>query len=148
MTKEHEVQGLASLVQEVEQSVKDVEDPQMRLLAFGEILKFLLGHDTRQFSKKSKHNPPKKVKGVTKSRKSGTKGEGTMTWLEELKGEDFFKKPKNTKEILTTLEERGHHLKGSDMTKPLQLLTTRKMLRRKKIEPAEGGKSIWHYSNW
>lgn len=148
MTKELEVQGLASLVQEAEQSVKDVKDPQMRLLAFGEILKFLLGHDTRQFSKNPIQKTSKKGKSVTKSRKGGTKGEGPMTWLEELKGEKFFEKPKNMKEILTSLEERGHHLNHSDLTLPLQTYTKRKMLRRKKMETAEGGKPVWHYSNW
>lgn len=148
MTKEREVQGLASLVREAEQSVKDVKDPQMRLMAFGEILKFLLGHDAQQFSKKTIQKTSKKGKSVTKSRKGGTKGEGPMTWLEELKEEKFFEKPKNMKEILTSLEEGGHHLEHSDLTLPLQKYTKRKILRRKKIEPAKGGKLVWHYSNW
>ena len=145
MLKENELQDIGSLVREAEQSVKDIKDPQMKLIAFGEVLKFLLqrgGQFTKVVRKKTR-----KTASIPKTRK-GIKSEGTMAWLEELKQEKFFEKPKNAKEILTALEERGHHLKHSDLTWPLQQCTKRKILRRKRMESSEGGKSVWHYSNW
>ena len=146
MVKDNEVLNLSTLVQEAEQSIKNIRDPQMKSIAFGEVLKFLLEHRVR-YKRKVYAKKTRKTSKMPKLRKD-IKSEGTMTWLEELKGEKFFEKPKNANEILATLEERGHHLKPSDLTWPLQQCTKRKTLRRKKMEPVEGGKQVWYYSNW
>lgn len=146
MSEGNEVKGLTTLVQEAEQSVKDIKNPQMKLMAFGEVLKFLLEHETQPPTEGSRKKP-RKTTSISRSRKS-TKNEGAMKWLEELKEEKFFEKPKNSNEILKEFAERGHHLAHSDLTWPLQQCTKRKILRRKKMELAEGGKQVWHYSNW
>jgi hypothetical protein len=146
MAEGNEVQDVASLVQQAKQAVKEIEDPQMKLMAFGEILRFLLGHQA-QPTERTTRRKTRKAGAVSKAQTS-TKSKGTMAWLEELKQEGFFEKPKNTSETLSRLEERGHHLQTSDLTWPLKELATRKILRRKKMELGEGGKQVWHYSNW
>ncbi|MEW6213723.1 MAG: hypothetical protein AB1478_00750 [Nitrospirota bacterium] len=146
MFKRSEVEGIASLIQEAEHSVKDIKDPQMKLIAFGEVIKFLLWGRSQTYAKRFRKKTLRTT-GTAKLRKS-KKDEGTMRWLEELKEEKYFEKPKNTKEILTALGERGHHLKPSDLTWPLQECTKRRILRRKKMTPVEGRKPVWHYSNW
>jgi len=55
---------------------------------------------------------------------------------------------RNSKSILAELDGQSHQLKASDLTGPLQNLCHVKVLRRKKISPAEGKAPVWHWSNY
>lgn len=144
MKKEIDLTQIQKLFEKAEQIVSAVSGPQLKPVAFGKILDLLLhgtqipNVETKGATKLSKIKRGKKVK----------EREGPKAWLKELKEEDFFKTPKNTNEMLTALEERGHHLKRTDLTLPLQTLVTEKQLRRKKQAPTEGERPVWHYSNW
>lgn len=138
---------MQKLVENAEQIAGAVKDSQLKQAAFERILSYLLPY--KQVDIKDKESN----KRVNKSSRSVASGktkmnEGPKAWMEELVTEDFFKTPKNINEVLIELGERGHHLKASDLTLPLQTLTKGKQLRRKKQASIEGGKLIWHYSNW
>jgi len=83
------------------------------------------------------HNNPKAKPA------SGPKG-----YLHDLAKDGFFKMPRTMAEILKGLDEHGHHLRHSDLTKPLQKLCNpaERCLRRKK--ELVGKKKVWRYSNW
>jgi hypothetical protein len=71
-----------------------------------------------------------------------------MSWLEDLAAEGFFKKPKDSDEILAELESRGHHVVLRDIVVQLMRLCQKKALRRKKVTSEDGKRNISAYSNW
>lgn len=147
MEKLFDLTQMQKLVEKAEQIAGAVKDSQLKQAAFERILSFLLHSDGVDSESSNKVLAPRKVYKTSK-KPTAKKNTGTMIWLEELKEEKCFEMPKNSSEILTALEERGHHLKPSDLTRPLQQCTKRKILRRKKMALAESGKQVWHYSNW
>ncbi|HHT9138974.1 MAG TPA: hypothetical protein ACFYEK_17230 [Candidatus Wunengus sp. YC60] len=144
MEKSIDLTQMQKLVEEAEQVASIVKDSQLKPVAFEIILGFLLHNRKTSFTGTCKVPKSDQSKEEIKNKKN----EGTMTWLEELKEENFFEEPKNSSKILSALAERGHHLKDSDLTLPLQKLTKRKLLRRKKQAPIEGKREVWYYSNW
>lgn len=144
MEKLFDLTQMQELVEKAEQIASAVKDSQLKPVAFEIILGFLLHSGKSGFAGTGKVPKSDRNKDEIKNKKS----EGTIAWLEELKEENFFEEPKNSSGILSALAERGHHLKDSDLTLPLQKLTKRKLLRRKKQAPIEGRRKVWYYSNW
>lgn len=139
MVKKIDLTQTQKLVEKAEQIISIIKDPQLKSIAFGRILDFLLHVEGVVFvGEESTKQKTGKIK----------KSEGPKLWLEKLIEESFFKTPKNVKEILTELKERDHHLKNSDMPPYLRIFMREKRLRRQKQIPSEGGKAVYHYSNW
>jgi len=140
--REVDLTRIGTLIENAEKVTSCIKNPQIRGIAFEKILDFLLSCDNSDIADK-KGKKIKKKKGEKKARKTGLK-----SWIEEIIDEGFFKTPKNMRDILGFLEERGHHLQRSDVQPYLKIFMKEKKLRRKKQEETEGGKKVWHYSNW
>lgn len=143
--KDIDLARMQKLVEKAEQIISIIKDPQLKSVAFGRVLDFLL-HGRESGGKEATEyvDRVRKIKKVERTKKS----DGPKTWMEELIEEGFFEKPKTVKELLSALEERDHHLKNSDMQPYLRIFMKEKRLRRKKQASKEGGKPVWHYSNW
>lgn len=146
MTEKGE-ESLADAVKTAEAATAHIKDEELRKLAFGKVLDHLLLRgseaDLPRGGGKGGAN-----RGQKPPRKPAPKKKGPMAWLAELASEGFFKKPKDSNEILEKLAERGHHLELPDITVQLQQLCVKKVLRRKKIPGKEGKRQVWAYSNW
>ena len=135
-----------SAVKVASEAVSAVKDEKLKEIAFAQVLAHILsdgkppGGSDKIDRKKSSPQA-----GATRAQK---KAGGTTSFLRELVDDDFFKSPQNSKTILAELANRSHHLRGSDLTAPLENLCHDKILRRKKIAPAEGKAALWHWSNW
>ena len=79
---------------------------------------------------------------------SKPKASGPKAWLRDLIDEDFFKKPQSLRQVVEELGNRSHHLPQTALTSPLEALCHEKLLRRKKMPPAEGKAPVYHWSNW
>ena len=145
MEKRIDVTQVQKAIKEAEQIIDVVKDPKIKPIAFDKILDILLsGGGFDLAGKGAIKNKALKKKKTGKSSKT----EGPKTWIEELIDEGFFKKSKTSRELLSVLEERGHNLKNSDIQPYFGTFMHEKRLRRKKQAPKEGGKPLWHYSNW
>lgn len=133
-------------VKTAEEAVASMKDAKLREIAFAQILARLLGGEKQTPSRSAP--PEQKLATNDGAPRTGKKQSGVTAWLRDLVDEGFLKTPRSMKAILQGLEEHGHHLSAPDITKQLQLLCRSKELRRKKLAPAEGKASIWHYSNW
>lgn len=137
MTQEELVEALT----EAEKIVKDIADPELRAVAFGRILDYLL----------SSQSPARKKLAQPVPKKPSTLGAvkgGPGALLNNLVGEKFFKEQRSSTDILKELATRGHYLKTPDITQQLTALVRSQVLRRQKKSPAAGGKEVWPYSEW
>ncbi len=130
---------LERMVFEALEVTSRIEDPNLRSIAFGEVLRHLLG---RGLSPKSVTD-----KGDSDASKEFPAG-GPTALLDELVKDGFFTEPRSTEDVIDALGERGHFLKHSDLTYPLSNFVKKKLLRRQKREPPDGGQAVWFYSNW
>lgn len=131
------------IIKKAETIVSIVKNPQLKMIAFGKILDLLFqGRDIGTVSKPATTRIKAEKVKTRKARK------GPKLFISELIDENFFKSPKNAPKILKELAERGHHLKSSDLQPYLKIFMDERRLRRKKRKPKEGGKPLWHYSNW
>lgn len=130
----------ASLVEQAEQAVQGVKDPELQRIAYQKILEELLNAGT-----------PVVPEGRSKQRRSAVdkkkpslpqKATGPRSYIREMVEEGFFSKPKSISDVKTELENRGHHIPMTSLSGPLQDLCQKKALRRQKID---GG---FKYSNW
>lgn len=126
----------SEIVQEAEQSVQPIKDPELKRVAFEKILDHLLTQSSSSGKKdeKKSHIPKAKTK---------RKGGGPQARIEDLIDESFFKKPKSISEVKTELATRGHHIPLTQLSAPLQRLCQKKRLRRNK-----NPEQIYTYSEW
>ena len=144
---EKEDDALKTAVKRAEEATANIKDGELRKLAFGKVLDHLLtGPHEAGLRREPKGRA--RVQGSGPRKALGAKKKGPMGWIEELAAEGFFKKPKDSNEILENLAERGHHLELPDITVQLQQLCLRKVLRRKKVPGKEGKRKVWAYSEW
>lgn len=134
------------LVKAAEDVVAAVSDKKLKEVAFAQVLAHLLSSGKLPPGSRPSHKG--KAKAKAQAQASQKKKAGTTAWLKELAEEGFFKTPRSLKAILEELSTHSHHLNGSDLTWPLQHLCHEKVLRRKKLAPAEGKPAVWHWSNW
>ena len=140
-----------NLVQQAEQAVAPVKDPELKRIAFEKILDALLG--TPQARRDVETKPRGKTKRSRASKpvetqRSRKKRAGTAAYVEELIDEQFFAKPKTIVAVKAELANRGHHIPLTSLSGPLQGLCQRKRLRREKTQSDDGGKKAFAYSNW
>ncbi len=72
---------------------------------------------------------------------------GPKHQIEELIKEDFFKSPKNMKNILDEFKNRSFHYKAQDLKLPLRTLCREKKLRRLE-QKNDNDKNVLHWVNW
>lgn len=139
-------QRYAELAEEAEQSVAAVKDPELRRIAYQKILEDLLGNKgTPSGSASASGRRPRSspaAKDSAKTPASAKKRGGPQAYVEELVGEQFFKKPKTIANVKAELENRGHHIPLTSLSGPLQILCQRRILRRTRA------KGVYSYSNW
>ena len=131
-----------SLVAQAEGAVKSVKDPDLRRIAFQKILDELLSKNSSPRMQKANKRP---ARGGNASRK--TKQGGPITYVQELSGDGFFKKPKTIAQVKAELENRGHHIPVTSLSGPLQKLCQDRMLRRQRSK-GEKGRDLFTYTDW
>lgn len=144
MTDKH----YAELVSQAELAVSSVKDPELKRVAFEKILDDLLGGGEAQRSAvvtdKPKRRRPQKKTGSSGAR---VKRSGPQGYIEEMVEEGFFDKQKTLAEVKAELENRGHHIPITTLSKPLQRFCQNRTLRRQKIE-SNGNRKAFGYSKW
>jgi hypothetical protein len=75
------------------------------------------------------------------------KRSGPQGYIEEMIEEGFFDNQKTLAEVKAELENRGHHIPITTLSKPLQRLCQSRTLRRQKIE-SNGNRKTFGYSKW
>lgn len=137
---------LSQIVLSANNFSKVIEDKDLRKVAFDRLLEYLLfGERSLQtdFPKKRKLSNSKPDKTDRTAPKPGPK-----KWIDELIEDGLFSKPLTNGRIRTLLNERGHILKATDITKPLASLVTDKKLRRMKLISEKSKKEQVHWVNW
>lgn len=124
-----------------------MKDEELRKIAFAKALDHLLAARTPSAAT-GKIVPPPPGHVSKSGKKPGPTKKGPMSWLEGLVAEGFFKKPKDSDEILAELESRGHHLGLRDIIVQLTRLCQKQVLRRNKVSRKDGKRKISAYSNW
>lgn len=141
----------SKIFEEAEKQVAGIKNDKLKEIAFSKLLSHLLdGDNSGEVAPDGKSSVKRKAKAVksSSSKAAKSKSEGPMAWIEELIDEGFFKKPQSSASIREELETRSHHLSATDVTRPLQTLCHDRKLRRKKIAPDGGTKTILHWVNW
>lgn len=145
-TLENLTAELVQIVNEAEKAVSNIEDKELKQIAFDRILQHLLQIGLPKSEDKNKKGTSKPA-SIKTDNNSSTKP-GPKNWIQELVDEGFFQTPKANNAIRVALDERGHILKATDLTGPLDRLVNEKVLRRKKMPAEEGGKPQVHWYNW
>lgn len=136
------VADYSELIRKAKDAVESVDDP-FKIPAFSAILtKLLDGKDN------STTIPSEQKKELARKSDERQIDVGPKAWIRELIEEGYFKQPKNSKDILEILDERGHILKPQDITRPLADLVKERFLRRKKMSPQKGNKAVVRWMNW
>jgi hypothetical protein len=144
MTDKH----YAELVSQAELAVSSVKDPELKRVAFEKILDDLLAGGQGQRSAvvnaiPKRRRPQKRAaSGGARAKRSGPQG-----YIQEMIEEGFFDKQKTLAEVKAELENRGHHIPITTLSKPLQRLCQNRKLRRQKIE-SNGNRKTFGYSKW
>jgi hypothetical protein len=134
----------AALVAQAEKAVASVKDPSLKQIAFQKVLDDLLSARETDREPLSQEVRPRRVK-LSKIR--GSARGGPTQYIQELIGDNFFKKPKTITEVKAELGNRGHHIAITSLSGPLQNLCKAKVLRRQKVK-ASGNRQTFAYSVW
>jgi hypothetical protein len=145
MSAEKTAADLTPHIEAAEKAVAAVKDPRLREIAFGRILDHLLATNS---STPVRANHAAAEGTVLKKSKTKAGSTGVTAWLRELVEEGFFSDPQSVKNIIQEFGNRSHHVRGTDLTRQLQNFCHDKVLRRRKQMPADGGKEVFHWSNW
>ena len=96
----------------------------------------------------SKNGDEKKPTGkIEKKGKVEKITKGPKFYVTELAQEGFFNTQRTIVDILVELENRSHHYKQGDLTRPLEALCHDKILRRERKKNNKK-RALWYYSNW
>ena len=138
----------AQLVAQAESAVAAVKDPELKRVAFQKVLDDLLGsRPAAEAAPKPKRTSSGRAPKVSPGKKAPAAKMGPQAYIEEMKGEGFFKKPKTIAQVKAELGNRGHHIPLTSLSGPLQTLCKRKILRRQKTN-SSGKKQTYAYSEW
>ena len=133
----------AALVAQAEKAVASVKDPSLKQIAFQKILDDLLSANNQDSqpspARKRRKEQPQKIRGRARG--------GPTQYIQELIGDNFFKKPKTISEVKAELGNRGHHIAMTSLSGPLQNLCKAKVLRRQKLKAADK-RQTFAYSVW
>jgi hypothetical protein len=147
----NEIEFLKNAATMAESACASLKGEEIRRLAFSQFLSYFLGSSIIPRAKSTTNIREGFQKPVTPKKPKSQSSTGPKAWITELLAEGFFETPQNMQAILTELSERSHHLKATDLTRPLESLCHDRQLRRKKIlvSGAEGkSKAALHWSNW
>jgi hypothetical protein len=149
MATDEETTQYAALVQQAEEAVAGVKDPELRRVAFEKILATLLETDAKAGHKRTKGVKGANTPKAKNARTVKTAPSRPKALIEELIQEGFFKEQRTISDVKAELANRGYHVRLTSLSGPLQALTRDRRLRRQKVKAnAEGSKSIYCYSNW
>jgi len=149
MPTEKKEPAYAAIAAEAVEAVASVKDPELRRVAFEKILATLLdrripARGTRQG--KSLRSAENEQSNRTDRQVKKHKG-GPKAFIEELIGDDFFKKQRTIADVKAELANRGHHIPLTSLSGPLQSLTQDRRLRRQKAPgDRKGKKTPYAYS--
>lgn len=133
---------LTKILIKAEELTEVVRDPQLRKIAFEQVIRHLLGE----------HEPPlrrSKPRIQSQERLAPQPSKpGPKAWIKDLIDESFFSEPRSTKQILQALAERGRVLETKDITWQLSQLVKDKVFRRKKRTEEADKRPVWFYSRW
>jgi hypothetical protein len=135
----------AALVAQAEKAVASVKDPSLKQIAFQKVLDDLLGANEPERPSPSrpaatrKSPKPQKIRGSARG--------GPTQYIQELIGDNFFRKLKTISEVKAELGNRGHHIALTSLSGPLQNLCKARVLRRQKLK-ASGKRQTFAYSIW
>jgi hypothetical protein len=135
----------AALVAQAEKAVASVKDPSLKQIAFQKVLDDLLSanddgsQSSRAPSRPRKAKQPQKVRGSARG--------GPTQYIQELIGDNFFKKPKTISQVKAELGNRGHHIAITSLSGPLQNLCKARVLRRDKLRVGDK-RQTFAYSVW
>lgn len=132
----------ADLVSRAEAAVAGIKDPELKRVAFQQVLDYFLAVAAGSVK------PPRPQPGLTDvSRKARKRHPGPQGRVKELAEEGFFKKPKTIAQVKAELENRGHHVPLTSLSGPLQSLVQKRILRRQRVKTS-GKKQTYAYSEW
>jgi hypothetical protein len=139
----------AELVSQAELAVSSVKDPELKRVAFEKILDDLLAGGKAQRSSVVDDKPRRRRHSQKRTASTGAHGmrSGPQGYIQEMVEEGFFDKPKTLADVKAELENRGHHIPITTLSKPLQRLCQNRTLRRQKIE-SNGNRKTFGYSKW
>jgi hypothetical protein len=135
-----------SAAKKAEEAVASMKDQKLKEIAFAQILAQLLSPGKPSRTRGDLTSGEHRVREAAPGQ--GKKKAGTISFLRDLANEGYFKTPRNVKAILDELAGHSHHLRGSDLTWPLQQLCHDKVLRRKKMAPEADKPAVWHWSDY
>lgn len=138
------IASLTQIIHDAEKAVNGIADFDLKKIAFDRLLERLFKTDLPKMGE----NAQKTKAPKPKIHNNGLSKPGPTTWIRELAGDGFFTKPKTSGAIREALNERGHILSATDLTRPLEALVQEKRLRRRKMPNEEGGKDQLHWHNW
>ncbi len=141
-----EVKDFPHLVEQAENAVAAVKDPELKRIAFQKILESLLSGQRDEEGTAKVTVRPKQVRVRHRTGTGKAKG-GPAIYLQELIDEGFFKKPKTISQVKAELENRGHHIPMTSLSGPLQKKCQERQLRRQKVKTS-GKKETFAYSDW
>lgn len=138
--------SIRDAIGEAQSIVEGIQDPELRAVAFGRVLDYLLVSESLVRSPgviEVRKGPSRPVKGAPLSLRPGP-----SAWVGSLLHEGFFSKPKTLSEVTESVRAQGHNIESKNVTDPLEKLVRSKLLRRER-GPGEGTKhGVWRYSNY
>jgi hypothetical protein len=138
----------AALVAQAEKAVAAVKDPSLKQIAFQKILDDLLSaNSTNEQEPTTPRTTKASKKGPKADKVRGSARGGPTQYIQELIGDNFFKKPKTISEVKAELGNRGHHIAMTSLSGPLQNLCKARVLRRQKVKAADK-RQTFAYSVW
>jgi hypothetical protein len=129
------------------QIVSNVPDEEMRKVAFGQVLRYLLDQEDTAETGVSQGAFPPSTPPAEKIRKYSRR-EGPSAWVHGLIEEGFFDQPRVIGEVVVRLSEVGHTLLSKDVSFPLARLCELRKLRRTKSGRDRKGKPSWVYTRY
>jgi hypothetical protein len=140
------VEDLRRTIQTAELAVADIDDQDLRRIAFDRVLQHLLltqgGHHAAGASvalvarqPSARGSPAKQV-------------DGPSAWVADLQREEFFKSPKTITDVVQAVKAAGHNILSKDVTYPLEQMARKEILRREKEVTAESKRKVWVYRKY
>ncbi len=110
----------AALVAQAERAVASVKDPSLKQIAFQKVLDNLLGANEPE--RPSPSRPAATRKSLKPRKIRGSARGGPTQYIQELIGDNFFRKLKTISEVKAELGNRGNHIALTSLSGPLQNL--------------------------
>jgi len=140
------VEDLRHAVQTARLVTADIDEMDLRRLAFDRVLEHLLATQEGHLAAGPRsvdviqRLPPREIR-----LKRAT---GPSAWVADLHAEGFFKAPKTITKVVDAVKAMGHNILSKDVTYPLEQMARRKVLRREKEITNESKRRVWVYRDY